>query len=79
MNKWKDEDDAYLQSLITTSSVDFVTISLPPTKPRMEDLKNELEKYANIGNIVAAVKHYKENETPLDIQLRKFKETKKDE
>jgi hypothetical protein len=71
MNKWKDEDDEHLRRIILESTFPRSTI-----KVRMEDLKNELEKYANIGNIVAAVKHYKENETTLDIQLRIFKERK---
>ena len=36
-------------------------------------LKNELEKYANIGNIAEALVKYKENESQLDIQLREFR------
>ena len=43
-------------------------------RPTMAQLLSEATKYANLGNIIDAVKEYKENESPLDIQLRKFRE-----
>jgi len=42
-------------------------------RPTMGQLMSEANKYLALGNIVEAVKEYKENETPLDIQLREFK------
>jgi hypothetical protein len=42
-------------------------------RPRMEQLMSEANKYIALGNVVDSVKEYKENETPLDIQLREFK------
>jgi hypothetical protein len=44
-------------------------------RPTMGDLMSEVNKYIALGNIVDAVKEYKENETPLDIQLREFKKS----
>lgn len=58
MNKWSKEDDARWHPIV---------------KPTMVQLKNELEKYANIGNIAEALVKYKENESQLDIQLREFR------
>jgi len=52
------------------------TPSMRYFRPNMAQLLSELTKYANIANIVDAVKEYKENESPLDIQLRKFRELK---
>jgi hypothetical protein len=43
-------------------------------RPTMAQLLSEATKYANLGNIVDAVKEYKKNESSLDIQLRKFRE-----
>lgn len=43
-------------------------------RPTMGELMSEANKYLALGNIVDAVKEYKENESPLDIQLRKFRE-----
>ncbi len=43
-------------------------------RPTMGQLMSEANKYLALGNIVDAVKEYKENESPLDIQLRKFRE-----
>ena len=48
-------------------------------RPNMEQLMSEANKYITLGNIVDSVKQYKENETPLDIQLRAFKNNNKDE
>lgn len=50
-------------------------------RPTMGQLMSEANKYLALGNIVDAVKEYKENESPLDIQLRKFRElqNKKDD
>ena len=50
-------------------------------RPTMGELMSEANKYLALGNIVDAVKEYKENESPLDIQLRKFRElqNKKDD
>jgi len=45
-------------------------------RPNMSQLMSEANKYLALGNIVDAVKEYKENESPLDIQLRKFRELK---
>lgn len=45
-------------------------------RPTMTQLMSEANKYLALGNIVDAVKEYKENESPLDIQLRKFRELK---
>ena len=45
-------------------------------RPTMGQLMSEANKYLALGNIVDAVKEYKENESLLDIQLRKFKELK---
>jgi len=42
-------------------------------RPTMGQLMSEANKYIALGNLVNAVKEYKENETHLDIQLRKFK------
>lgn len=42
-------------------------------RPTMSQLMSEANKYLALGNIVDAVKEYKENESLLDIQLRKFK------
>lgn len=44
-------------------------------RPNMAQLMSEANKYLALGNIVDAVKEYKENETPLDIQLREFKKS----
>ena len=46
-------------------------------RPTMAQLLSEATKYANLGNILGAVKQYKDNETPLDIQLREFKRSVK--
>ena len=43
-------------------------------RPTMAQLMSEANKYLALGKIVDAVKEYKENESPLDIQLRKFRE-----
>ena len=48
-------------------------------RPSYAQLMSELQKYVDLGNIVDAVKEGKENETPLDIQLREFKKQQKDE
>ena len=45
-------------------------------RPNMAQLMSEANKYLALGNIVDAIKEYKENESPLDIQLRKFRELK---
>lgn len=45
--------------------------------PKLDYLLSEATKYVMIGNIVESVKTYKENESPLDIQLRKFRELQK--
>jgi hypothetical protein len=42
-------------------------------RPNMAQLMSEANKYVALGNLVDAVKEYKENESPLDIQLREFK------
>jgi hypothetical protein len=47
-------------------------------RPTMAQLMSEANKYIALGNIVESVKDYKENETFLDIQLRKFKESQTD-
>jgi hypothetical protein len=44
-------------------------------RPTMGELMSEANKYIALGNIVDSVKEYKENETPLDIQLREFKKS----
>ena len=44
-------------------------------RPTMGELMSEANKYIALGNLVDAVKEYKENETPLDIQLREFKKS----
>lgn len=41
--------------------------------PKFEELLQEVTKYMNIGNIVYAINTYKENETPLDKQIRALK------
>lgn len=64
MNKWSKEDDLY--SHMKSHPIGVV-------RPTMVQLKNELEKYANIGNIAEALVKYKENESQLDIQLREFR------
>lgn len=46
-------------------------------RPTMAQLLSEATKYATLGNIIDAVKEYKENESPLDIQLRMFRENQK--
>ena len=48
-------------------------------RPNMAQLMSEANKYITLGNIVDAVKEYKENETPLDIQLREFKKSQDNE
>jgi hypothetical protein len=52
------------------------TPSMRYFRPNMAQLMSEANKYLALGNIVDAVKEYKENESPLDIQLRKFRELK---
>jgi hypothetical protein len=47
-------------------------------RPTMAQLMSEANKYLTLGNLIDAVKDYKENETFLDIQLRKFKESQTD-
>jgi hypothetical protein len=47
-------------------------------RPTMGQLMSEANKYLVLGNIVDAVKEYKENETPLDIQLREFRKSQKE-
>lgn len=66
-NKWNKECDLYSHmSHMKMHSIGIV-------RPTMLELKNELEKYANIGNIAEALVKYKENESQLDIQLREFR------
>ena len=48
-------------------------------RPNYAQLMSELQKYVDLGNLVDAVKEYKDNETPLDIQLKAFKNNNKDE
>ena len=62
------------EEVSTLKNLPFIT-----QRPRMEELKDELTKYANIGNILGAVKHYKEHETVLDIQLRQLKKQQQNE
>lgn len=52
------------------------TLSMRYFRPTFAQLMSEANKYVALGNIVDAVKEYKENESPLDIQLRKFRELK---
>jgi pyruvate/2-oxoacid:ferredoxin oxidoreductase alpha subunit len=49
------------------------TLSMRYFRPTFAQLMSEANKYVALGNIVDAVKEYKENESPLDIQLREFK------
>lgn len=44
-------------------------------RPTMGQLMSEENKYIALGNMIDSVKEYKENETPLDIQLREFKKS----
>ena len=57
------------------------TLSMRYFRPTFAQLMSEANKYVALGNLVDAVKEYKENESPLDIQLRKFRElqNKKDD
>jgi len=55
---------------VSTSAMTFF-------RPTMRQLMSEANKYIALGNLVNAVKEYKENETPLDIQLRDFKKNTK--
>ena len=48
-------------------------------RPNYAQLMSELQKYVDLGNLVDAVKEYKEKETPLDIQLREFKKQQNNE
>jgi hypothetical protein len=47
-------------------------------RPNYAQLMSELQKYVDLGNLVDAVKEYKDNETPLDVQLREFKKQQQD-
>jgi hypothetical protein len=71
---WNGEDEGGIISKIVVPASFKEPEEIDYTKrPKMQELLDEVTKYANIGNILGAVKHYKENETPLDIQLRAFK------
>jgi hypothetical protein len=52
------------------------TPSMRYFRPTFAQLMSEANKYVALGNLIDAVKEYKENESPLDIQLRKFRELK---
>lgn len=67
MEKEELEFDKNLEYPVSTRGMTFF-------RPTMAQLLSEATKYANLGNIVDAVKEYKENESPLDIQLRKFRQ-----
>ena len=45
-------------------------------RPVLQDIKLELEKYYNIGNIMQSIKDYKNKETFLDKQLQNLKSKK---
>jgi len=57
--------------------LEYPLSALQAYRPNMAQLMSELQKYVDLGNMVDAVKEYKENETPLDIQLREFKKQQK--
>ncbi len=60
-------EDKNLEYPVTTAYIKYF-------RPTFAQLMSEANKYVALGNLVNAVKEYKENESPLDIQLRKFRE-----
>ena len=57
-------------------NLEYPLSALQAYRPNYAQLMSELQKYVDLGNIVDAVKDYKQNETSLDIQLRAFKQQK---
>lgn len=68
--------DSLDEEALTITGMHMLDLS---PKPKFAELITEANKYISIGNIVSAVKKYKENETPLDIQLREFKKQQNNE
>ena len=57
----------------------ITTVGMTYFRPNYAQLMSELQKYVDLGQIVDAVKEYKEKETSLDVQLREFKKQQQNE